>query len=168
MHTQLSVCGVRSITNRRRRTGMHCSDSDAGLDSKPRPRMKRQRIALWMLCVCLTGLAPSAIACSAPRQATGDCCPTGQRSPCETPARPDVVQLEFSCCAGQPALSQAAIFAPSSRKVDALRVPFDAATGAPQALFAATPRFDSSALPISVSARIDQAQIYLLTGRLRL
>ena len=147
---------------------MHCSDGDIGLDSIPRPRMKRQRIALWMLCVSLIGLAPSAIACSAPGLATGNCCPTGQRSPCETQAQPSAVQLELTCCASQPALSHAVVVTPSVRKVAALLVPLDPALGGFPALSAAALRFDSPALPSPISARLDQAQTYLLTGRLRL
>ncbi len=168
MVVRLCSYGVSSITNRVPHKGMRCSHANAGLDSYPRPHMKRQRIALWLLCASLIGFAPSAFACSTPGHANGDCCPTGQRSPCETPAQPAAARLDSTCCAAQAALSPAALGLPSIRKVCALRVPFvPAAGGSPEFASTAT-RFESPAVPSRVPAQFDRAQIYLLTGRLRL
>ena len=128
----------------------------------------RRGLALWMLWLSLLGLVPSAFACPGAARATDNCCPSGQRSPCERQAPPSVAQFEQSCCALQPAPQLAAIYATPSRKMQALPVPFGSDIGVSARLSAVTNPFDPPTLPSPVNLRFDRPQTYLLTGRLRL
>lgn len=130
--------------------------------------MKSRRLALWMLWLSLFGLAPSAFACTTSSLSSNDCCPVGQRSPCEYQTPQSAVWRDLSCCAAQPAQSQTAIIATVASKSIALHVPFDPVVGSISVWPAPEVLFDSPAIPSPGSAHSDRTQIYLLTGRLRL
>lgn len=138
------------------------------LDDASFESMKSRRLALWMLWLSLFGLSPSAFACTISTLSSNDCCPAGQRLPCENQTPQSAVWRDFSCCAAQPAQSQTTIIATAAGKRIALHVPFDPVVGSLSVWPAAEVLFDTTGIPSPVSVRPDQTQIYLLTGRLRL
>lgn len=130
--------------------------------------MLRRLATLSVLLISLSGVIPAAMACALIMQGA-DCCP--QERPCDTDGAPAVVvSIDAPCCMAQPAptRSTATVSVQSDRRF--------ADSPVPDHFVAPAFEFPSSPPPLderTVSAaaspiQIDQQQIYLRTGRLRL
>jgi len=130
--------------------------------------MLRRLATLCVLSLGLSAVVPTAVACAFMTQST-DCCPTGQ--PCETDGAPTVVaSVSAPCCVAQPvpARSTVVVNAESDRRLADFPTPDHAAAPAfdfPSSLPALHER---TAIAVAPPIKIDQQQVYLRTGRLRL
>lgn len=130
--------------------------------------MLRRLATLCVLLLSLSGVIPAAVACAFMTQSP-DCCPTGQ--PCETDGAPTVVaSVSAPCCIAQPApaRSTVAVNAQHDRRLEDSPTPGHAAAPAFEfsSSFPALP--ERVAFAVAPTIKIDQQQVYLRTGRLRL
>lgn len=130
--------------------------------------MLRRFATLCVLLLGLSGVLPAAVACAISTQST-DCCPQGR--PCEKNRTVTLLTTAGApCCNAQPApmSSTVAIQGQSDRRFADFPAPDHAAAPA----FDLPSSFPSLHAPTALAAalpiRIDQQQIYLRTGRLRL
>jgi hypothetical protein len=130
--------------------------------------MLRRFVTLCVLLVGLSGVLPAAVACAITTQRT-DCCPEGQT--CETDRAVTLLTTAGApCCNAQPAptRSTVAVQGQSDRRFVDSPVPDPAAAPAFDLPSSSTSLHAPTALAAAPPIKIDQQQIYLRTGRLRL
>lgn len=123
---------------------------------------------LCVLLLSLAGVVPAAVACASGAK-SADCCPMGQ--PCETESAAAFAgSAPSACCTAQPAPTRiaAVVSGPSDRRFADSLLPDHAAAPASETCGSFRSLREQPALVVSVRVRVDQQQIYLRTGRLRL
>lgn len=130
--------------------------------------MLRRLALLCVLLLGLSGVLPAAVACAFTAPST-DCCPQGQ--PCETEKTVTrVITAGGPCCNAQPAPTRSTVAAQGQgdRRFGDVPVPDHAAAPASDLPSSFTSLHEPTAFVAAPLTRIDQQQIYLRTGRLRL
>lgn len=130
--------------------------------------MLRRFATLCVLLLGLAGVLPAAVACAFTEQST-DCCPQGQ--PCETDRTVTlVVPAGGSCCNAQPASTRStvAVSGQNERRFADSPAPDHAVAPASDFPSLVPSLHEPTTLAAAPPVRIDQQQIYLRTGRLRL
>ena len=131
--------------------------------------MLRRFALLGVLLLGLSGVLPAAVACALTAQST-DCCPQGQ--PCETDQAVTLLTTTAGapCCNAQPAptRSTVAVQGQGDRRFGDVPVPDHAAAPACDLPSSFTSLHEPTVFVAAPLTRIDQQQIYLRTGRLRL
>lgn len=130
--------------------------------------MLHRLVTLSVLLVGLSGVVPAAVACAFIAQ-SADCCPTSQ--PCETEGAPTVVaSVSAPCCVAQPAPTRSTVTGnvQSDRRFADSPAPDHAAAPAFEFPGSFPSLRDRTAVAVAPPIKIDQQQVYLRTGRLRL
>jgi len=131
--------------------------------------MLRRFTTLCGLLLSLGAGIPAAVACAGTAQ-SADCCPMGQ--PCEKEgAAAFVVPASHSCCIAQPSPTRSAVVVvngQSDRRFADSEAPDHSAAPAPSGWGVLSSLHEQTALAVPLPIRVDQQQVYLRTGRLRL
>lgn len=130
--------------------------------------MLRRLGILCVLLLSLAGVVPAALACASAAK-SADCCPPGQ--PCETEGLAAFAgSVPSSCCIAQPAPTRAmvAVSGLSDRRFEDSSPPDHAFAPASEISGSFSSPCARPGLAAHPPIRVDQQQVYLRTGRLRL